>query len=51
MMRPMPRTDHTSTDWSEDPYESDTVPSIGLEWPQWVVEHLIKLFKRAPKEA
>jgi hypothetical protein len=50
-MRLMPRTDHTSYKRSDDPYESDTVHSIGLEWPQWVVEHLIKLFKRAPKEA
>jgi len=50
-MRFMTRTEHTSTDRSEDPYESDTVPSIGLEWPQWVVEHLIKLFKRTPKPA
>ena len=48
-MRLMTPTEHTSTDWSEDPYESDTIHSIGLEWPQWVVERLIKLFKRAPK--
>ena len=27
-MKPMSRTDHTSTDWSDDPYESDTVPSM-----------------------
>jgi glycyl-tRNA synthetase alpha subunit len=45
----MTRTENTSTDWSEDPYESDTLPSLGLGWPEWVVEHLIKLFKRATK--
>lgn len=48
-MRPMTRTEHSSIDRSEDPYESETIPGLGLEWPQWVVEHLIKLFKRAPK--
>jgi hypothetical protein len=45
----MTPTEHTSTDWSEDPYESDTLPGLGLGWPQWVVEHLIKLFKRTSK--
>lgn len=49
MMRYMKRTEHTSYKLSDDPYESDRLPGLGLGWPQWVVEHLIKLFKRTRK--
>jgi hypothetical protein len=45
-MRGMTPTEHTSYKRSDDPYESDSIPGLGLGWPQWVVEHLIKLFKR-----
>jgi hypothetical protein len=51
MMSDMKRTDHTSYKLSDDPYESDRLPGLGLVWPQWVVEHLIKLFKRAADRA
>jgi hypothetical protein len=45
-MRGMTRIEHTSAEHASDDLESETIPSLGLEWPQWVVEHLIKLFKR-----